>query len=353
MTTLKDVGRLAGVDASTASRVLRGDPGRYASSETRKRIEKAAKALRYRPNAWARGLRTRRTDAIGFIIPNLDNVGLSDVTHGIQFEAAASSRLVLVVEADTLSGDGGGLREVYTRLLEEGVVDGLIAAFATLDDHFVSGLVERGIPLVLVNRRTSGVHGSVVVDDHRGIELAVNHLVELGHRSIGYVGLAAQTDTAQRRALGFRDAIDAAAIRRGMAPITAAAPTIAGGRAGFEDLFRSPLSERPTAVICSSLLGAVGFLAEAKAAHIAVPDQLSVIAFNDHELAGYLDPPLTTVRMPNFRMGQEAVRMLVAAIEGESVGDVMIDESPAVVVRESTRPPQLSRSSKPSRGSTP
>jgi LacI family transcriptional regulator len=322
---------------------LRGDPVQFAKPETRARIQEAAKALKYRPNALARGLRTRRTDAIGFITPNLDNIGLSDVTHGIQFEAAARGRLVLVVEADTLAGDGGSLRDVYTRLLSDRLVDGLIAAFATLDDQFVSGLAERGIPLILVNRRTSGVHGSVVVDDHRGIEVAVNHLVELGHRSIGFVGLAAQTDTAQRRAIGFRDAIEAAGLRRSLSPTTAAAPTIAGGRAGFAELFRSPQSEHPSAVVCSTLLGAVGVLAEAKAAGIEVPRQLSVIAFNDHELAGYLDPPLTTVRMPNFRMGQAAVRMLVAAINEEPVGDVMIEDPPEVVVRESTQPPQMAR----------
>lgn len=341
MTTLKDVARLAGVDPSTASRVLRGDRGeQFARPATRARILQAAKALKYRPNALARGLRTRRTDAIGFVIPNLDNVGLSDVIHGIQYEAAGCGRLVLVVEADALGAETGRLRDVYTRLFSDGLVDGLIAAFATLDDHFVGGLAERGIPLVLVNRRTSGVHGSVVVDDHRGIEAAVNHLVELGHRSIGYVGLAAETDTAQRRSTGFRDAIDRAGIRRSMAPTTMAAPTIAGGRAGFADLFRAHRSEHPTAVVCSSLLGAVGFLAEAKQAGVEVPQQLSVIAFNDHELAGYLDPPLTTVKMPNFRMGQMAVQMLVAAIEGEPVRDVMIEDAPEVIVRESTRPPQ-------------
>jgi LacI family transcriptional regulator len=329
------------VDPSTASRVLRGDRGdQFGRPETRARIIQAAKALRYRPNALARGLRTRRTDAIGFVIPNLDNVGLSDVIHGIQYEAAVCGRLVLVVEADALGAETGRLRNVYTRLFSDGLVDGLIAAFATLDDHFVGGLAERGIPLVLVNRRTSGVHGSVVVDDHRGIEVAVNHLVELGHRSIGYVGLAAETDTAQRRSSGFRDAIDAAGIRRSLSPTTAAAPTIGGGRAGFADLFRIHRSEHPTAVVCSSLLSAVGLLAAAKVAKIEIPEQLSVIAFNDHELAGYLDPPLTTVKMPNFRMGQMAVQMLVAAIEGEAVGDVMIEDAPEVIVRESTRPPQ-------------
>jgi LacI family transcriptional regulator len=189
----------------------------------------------------------------------------------------------------------------------------------------------------------------VVVNDQRGVALAVEHLVELGHRSIGYVGLAAQTDTARRRAIGFGEAVEAAGIPRGLAPQTAAAPTIAGGRAGFTDLFRSQ-SERPTALVSASLLGAIGVLAEARASGIAVPQELSVIAFNDHELAGYLDPPLTTVKMPNFRMGQAAVRMLVAALEGEPVRDLMIEDAPEVIVRNSTRPPPAALRQSPGRG---
>jgi LacI family transcriptional regulator len=338
MTTLKDVAKLAGVDTSTASRVLRDDPIQFAKPETKARIREAARTLHYRPNVLARGLRTRRTDAIGFIIPNLDNVGLSDVTHGIQSEAAATGRMVLVVEADSLATDTGRLHEVYERLLSDQLVDGLIAAFATLDDQFVASLVERGIPLVLVNRRTSGVHGSVVVNDQRGIEAAVNHLVALEHERIGYVGLSAQTDTANRRAIGFREAIKAAGIRPAAAPMTAAAPTITGGRAGFADLFENR-AKPPTAVVAASLLGAVGVLAEAKASGITVPQQLSVIAYNDHELAGYLDPPLTTIKMPNFRMGQAAVQMLAAALDGGPVRDLMIDDPPEVVLRQSTSSP--------------
>jgi LacI family transcriptional regulator len=182
------------------------------------------------------------------------------------------------------------------------------------------------------------VHGSVVVNDQRGIEEAVNHLVALGHQCIGYVGLSAQTDTANRRAIGFRDAVKAAGIRPAAAPMTAAPPTITGGRAGFADLFRKR-AKPPTAVVAASLQGAVGVLAEAKAAGIRVPQQVSVIAFNDHELAGYLDPPLTTVRMPNFRMGQAAVQMLADALDGKPVRDLMINDPPEVVLRQSTSPP--------------
>nr|MBA2756294.1 LacI family DNA-binding transcriptional regulator [Chloroflexota bacterium] len=107
MATLKDVARLADVDPSTVSRVLRGDPVQAVRPETRDRILAASQRLHYRPNALARGLRTRRTDTLGLSIPSLENVGFSEVTHGIQAAAAAADRLVVVVEAEALERAGG------------------------------------------------------------------------------------------------------------------------------------------------------------------------------------------------------------------------------------------------------
>jgi LacI family transcriptional regulator len=335
--TLKDVARLAEVDPSTVSRVLRGDPGQAVRPETRQRILTAAGSLRYRPNALARGLRTRRTDTIGLIIPSLENVGFSEVTHGIQAAAAAAGKLVVVIESEALVGsDEASLAEAYSRLITDGRVDGLIVAFATIDDHLVTELAERGTSLVLVNRRTAGIHGSVVVDDERGSDMAVQHLAALGHTRLGYVGIAAETDTARRREQGFREAMSSAGLDVVVSWWVVGPPTIAGGRQAAATLLRQAAADRPTGLFVASLLGAIGVLAQLRDAGVAVPAAMSVIAFNDHELAEHLDPPLTTVRMPNFRMGQEAVRLLLEAIDGEGRRDEMIDEAPRVIVRRST-----------------
>lgn len=337
MATLKDVARLAGVDASTASRVLRGDPVQSARPETKMRILDAASALRYRPNAIARGLRTRRTDTLGLIIPSVENVGFSEVMHGIQAAAAASGRLVMVVESDAVAKDGSepNVEEIYSRLIIDGRVDGLIVAFATLDDRLVAQLADRGIPLVLVNRRTAGVHGSVVVDDERGSALAVEYLADLGHRHVGYVGLAAETDTALRRERGFRRALTAAGLTLDPQHHVLGAPTLAGGKTAVEELL-AKAQRRPTAIFVASLLGAIGGLAGLRSANIAVPRDVSVVAFNDHELASHVDPPLTTVRMPNYRMGVEAVDLILEAIAGRDQRDIMIDDPPEIIPREST-----------------
>jgi LacI family transcriptional regulator len=337
LANLKDVARQAGVDPSTASRVLRDDPGQQVRPETRQRILDAATELRYRPNALARGLRTRRTDTLGLIIPSLDNLGFADVTHGIQAAAAAAGKLVMVVEADAVAGATHG---VYERLIGDGRLDGLIVAFASIDDDLVAQLVERDIPLVLVNRRTSRVHGSVVVDDERGSRMAVEHLVGLGHRRIGYLGLDAETDTARRRLSGYGAGMADAGIPIDPRWLAAGSPTEDGGRSAMESVLRANPGDPPTAFFVASLMSAIGALAALSDARLAVPGDVSLLTFNDHPFAAHTGPPLTTVRMPNFRMGQEAVRMLLDAFEGQPVGDMVIDDTPEIIVRASTAEPR-------------
>jgi len=343
MANLRDVADRAGVDPSTASRVLRGDPSQQVRPETRERILAAARELAYRPNALARGLRTRRTDTIGLIIASLDNLGFAEVTHGIQAEAAAAHRLVMVVDAGAAAAGGddpdGATAAAYERLIGDGRLDGLIVAFATLDDRHVARLAAQGVPLILVNRRTIGVHGSVVVDDAQGVALAVEHLAALGHRRIGLVGLDADTDTARRRVKGYRTAMAAAGLTADPRWSADGEPTVEGGRAATERILAVGRRARPTGLVVASLMSAVGVLAALRDANVKVPEQLSVVAFNDHPFADHTAPALTTVRMPNRRMGEEAVRMLLAAIEGAPVGDLVIGDPPELVVRRSTAAP--------------
>ena len=337
MANLKDVARRAGVDASTASRVLRDDPSQQVRPETRQRILDAAKELRYRPNALAQGLRTRRTDTLGLIIPNLDNLGFADVTHGIQAAAAQAGKLVMVVEADAVAGRA---HPIYERLIGDGRLDGLVVAFASLEDDMVAQLGEREIPLVLVNRRTSRVRGSVVVDDERGSRMAIEHLVSLGHRRIGYLGLDADTDTARRRLTGYGAGMTQAGIRIDPRWLAAGPPTEDGGRSAVEALLRATPASRPTALFVASLMSAIGALAALADAGLSVPGDMSLVTFNDHPFAAHTAPPLTTVRMPNFKMGQEAVRMLLEAFAGKPVEDLMIDDAPEIIARASTAPPR-------------
>ncbi len=342
-TTLKDVARLASVDPSTASRVLRGDPNQGVRNETRDRILDAARVLNYRPNAVAQSLRTRRTDTFAVIVPTLDNPGFIDVIRGIQAEAVAAGKLVLLVEADTLGWGQRSLaerEELFARLVLDGRVDGLIVAFAMLQDRLVVRLAERGLPLVLVNRRQASIHGWVAVDDVRAARMAVEHLQSLGHERIAFIGFGELADTARRREQGYREAMEAAGLKIDRRWTASATPSREGGRGAMGTVLdASRAGESPTAVFCSSLVAAIGALAALREYSVAVPEQMSVIAFNDHEIANDTAPPLTTVRLPNLEMGREALRMTIRAADGLPLSDAMIGEPIELIVRASTAAP--------------
>jgi len=341
--TLKDVARLAGVDASTVSRVLRADPSQGVRDATRERILDAARVLNYRANAVAQSLRTRRTDTFAVIVPTLDNPGFVEVIRGIQAEAAAAGKLVLLVEADVIaSGDLSLARreELFARLVLDGRADALIAAFATLEDRLVARLSDRGVPLVLVNRRQPGIPGSVAVDDAHAAQLAVRHLLDLGHTRIGFVGFGDRTDTARRREQGYRDAMASAQLAVDARWTVSRDPSRQGGlEATAEILSAAPPDAVPTAIFCVSLLSAIGALAALREHGVAVPRQMSVVAFNDHEIANDTAPPLTTVRLPNLEMGREAMRMAMRAADGLSVAQTIVEGPIELVPRASTAAP--------------
>lgn len=296
----------------------------------------------------ARSLRTRRTGTVGLVIPSLDNVGFAEVTHGIQRATAEAGKLLLVVEAEALPAEGAADSSiVYERLVGDGLVDGLIVAFATLQDRHLSRLAELGIPLVLVNRRTRGIKGSVVVDDLLGSRMAIEHLVALGHERIAYIGLAAATDTAERRQQGYRGALAESRGPKAWMVEEGAPPTEIGGYEAVTRLLERTAAEPPTAIFVASLMSALGVRAGLVEHGLRIPDDASLIAFNDHPIAAHLAPPLTTVRMPNLKMGQEAVGMLLAAIDGRPVEDLMVTDAPELIVRASTAAPAASGSSAP------
>jgi LacI family transcriptional regulator len=185
------------------------------------------------------------------------------------------------------------------------------------------------------------VSGSVVVDDLTGSRMAVEHLATLGHERIGFVGLDADTDTAHRRRQGYLDGLSVAGLAYDPSLERVAPATEPGGRDGIAALFASKADPRPTAVFAASLMSALGVRAGVVAAGLRIPEDVSLIAFNDHPIAEHLAPPLTTVRMPNLTMGREAVHMLLAALDGRPVQDLMVGGAPEIVVRSSTAPPRV------------
>jgi LacI family transcriptional regulator len=336
LANLRDVARLAGVHVSTVSKVLRDDPSQKARPVTRERILAAAKELDYRPNSIARSLRTRRTRTLALLVPDLDNLGFTQVSHGALTRAEEAGYLVVLVDAHDPVSHGS----VYERLVAEGRVDGLLVAFASVEDRLVEHLTEHKLPIVLVNRRTKSTAGSVVVDDAAGSRLAVDHLARLGHTYIGHVTGDLNTDTGLRRLEGFHAAmashnlpVEDRWIRRGLY-------TEESGYEATREIVKRSGIALPTSIFVANLMSALGALRALHEMGLVVPADISIITMDDHLIGAHTNPPLTTVATPLFEMGSEAVRMLIDAIEGHPVSHVVVDEVPRVIERSSTTSPR-------------
>lgn len=330
---LVDVAHRAGVGTSIASRVLNGDPTVSIRPETRERILEAARELNYRPNAFARGLKLARTMTLGMVIPNLAHPVNAEIIRGAERRAASVGYVMLLADAEEFHQAG----EAFRRLLLERRVDGLLIASASTTEEVLRDLAREALPFVIVNRRVRGVGPSITVDDARGMELAVEHLVSIGHRRIGHVTGPADADTARRRLEGFRSGMRSAGLQVRSALIAEARFDEEGGFRAMGQLLS--VKPRPTAVTVWSLAAAVGALAAARRAGVDLPRELSVIAFHDAPIAAYLDPPLTTVRMPLRELAETSVDCLLRLVEGQTIENVVIRTPPELIQRASAVPP--------------
>jgi LacI family transcriptional regulator len=327
---LRDVAEAAGVNPSIASRVLNGDPTVSIRPETRQRINSAARSLGYTPNAFARGLKLQRSMTIGLVLPNIVTHVNGELIRGAERHAAAAGYVVLVADGDEFAQSG----DVYRRLLLERRVDGLVLASLRSGDGVLADLERHSLPYVLVNRRPEHDGVSVSADDEAGMALGVEHLAALGHRRIGHVAGPQDADTGRRRLAGWQAAVSRLGLDDEPELVAEGAFTEAGGFEAASRLLEQP--RPPTAIAVSSLTGAVGALAAARRAGLSVPDQLSMVAFHDAALADYLEPALTTVRMPLREMAEAAVDALLRQIDGHAPESIVVDVPPRLVERSST-----------------
>lgn len=328
--SLEDVARRAGVSTATVSRVING--AAPVSAETRAKVEAARLALGYIPNGVARALSSRRTGAIGAVIPTIENDGFARTVFALQQRLQAAGRTLLLANSDY---DPEVELEAVTRLLSQGV-DGLVLIGG---DHHpeLAGLVERKrAPMVEAWTLTADAP-CVGFDNARQASVLADHLLDLGHRRIAILaGRAEHNDRAAARALGVRASLAA----RGLAPHaewrTAQPYRIGEGRRGARALLTA--AEPPTAIVCGNDQLAFGVLVEARALGVAVPGALSVVGFGDSDYAEFLDPPLTTVHAPAEEIGERAAAYLLARLAGEPAEAAQSVEV-ALVVRGSTAPP--------------
>jgi LacI family transcriptional regulator len=338
MATLTEIAERAGVSVSVASRLLNGDPTVRTREETRQRVLQVAKELNYSANYAGRALRLARSKALALIVPTVASPLFDDLLAGAEEAADAADYTLLIGRAQSLTAGGDTIR----RLVGEGRVDGfLLQRSDDLSDQALESLVANDARIVLVTSRTPGRRGSVILDDVAGARVATEHLISLGHTRIALVNGIRSNDLAQRREQGYALALRQAGLvrREGLIRRLGYSPDKAAE--AIESL--ACVSPRPTAVFVANVNGAIGALTALRRLGIEVPGEISVIAYHDEWVAEHTWPPLTTVKMPYYELGGQAVRSLIAQLGGGRSEDIVVREPPPLLVlRASTAPPPIS-----------
>ncbi len=330
--TQDDVAARAGVSRALVSLVMRNSP--RVSQVRRQAVLRAAAELGYRPNAYAAQLASRHTMTLGVVLVEMENLVFSKLFSGVEHQAEAVGYAVLLTAGDL---DQELERRAINRLLGHRV-DGIILVGTRLPSNELRDLADQ-VPLVVVGRRVPGVE-KVCVDDRQGARIAVAHLLSLGHEDIAHIdggnGPGARirrrtyTDTMESHGLSAR-------IRTAGGDYTEQ-----GGRAAAETLLAGP--HPPTAIFAANDLSALGVLAGAKRRGMNVPDDLSLVGFDNITLSAYGYISMTTVNQPGRDMGVAAVNSVTTRIDDRSRPPHTILMAPELVVRSTTAPAVAVRS---------
>lgn len=333
--SIQDIAEAAGVSHSTVSRALHDSS--LISPEVRERIQQLAREMGYTPNAVAQSLKGKRTNTIGLVITSIADPFAGRVVRGIEDAAqAANVSLFLSVSNNDPERELEIIETFHRRR-----VDGVISATAQIRGPYVKRLAQIKMPTVVINQQaeseTDRLH-SVDSDDYGGARQAVEHLLSLGHRAIGYMGVGNRLPSNRRRLAGYRDALAAAGIEAKEAWVRTASShrfrseDAVEGQAMLPGLLRTGI----TAVFCYNDLIAVGALMACRELALRVPEQLSVIGYDDVDVARFVTPPLTTVHQPKLRLGMLAMQMLLDILDGKPVQSQRLPTD--LVVRASTGP---------------
>jgi LacI family transcriptional regulator len=329
--TLEEVARLAGVSRSTVSRVINEHPS--VKAETRQLVWEAIRQSGYRPHAVARSLVTKRTQIVGMVIPEVVSNLFTDPFFPILLRGATETcnehgyQLML-----SLFSSSADRQEIYQGLVQNAYLDGVIVASAAVDDPLISDLLRDGMPFVAVGRSPIERVHSVDVDNVGGTEMAMAHLISLGHRRIGTITGRPDMTAGQDRLEGYRRALTAHGITIDEDLIADGDFTESSGMAGMQRL----LQAEPSAVFVASDMMAVGALRALRQAGLRVPQDISLVSFDDIPIASATEPPLTTVRQPIGRMATLAVETLLDLIEVPGSGPRRIVLPTELVIRESS-----------------
>jgi len=335
---VKDVAAAAGVSLGTVSNVL--NRPHIVSAGTRERVEKAMRDLHFVRNESARQLRAGRSQTLAYVMLDATNPFFTDVAQGIEEAAERHDLSVFLCNSDNRPER----ERTYLERLEQQRVQGILLTPIDPASDSLDAIAVRGTPLVLVDRvGESASRCAVAVDDVLGGRIAVEHLRDLGHQRIAYVGGPASLGQVRDRLAGARQAWRAAGgLSESLSVVETEALTVAEGRRAGERICGMGRAKRPTAAFCANDMVALGVLHCCISLGVRVPEDLAIVGYDDIDFAGAAAVPLTSVRQPRRDLGRTAVDLLLEETDDPRHQHRQVLFVPELVARFSTR--QTSRS---------
>ena len=331
--TLVSIAERSGCSISTVSRVLSGNAAKYRISQrTVARVTEEVKRCNYTPSLLAKGLRTNRTDTIGLLIPNIENSFFANVAGVVIRESRNYNYKVVVVDTqEDERNEQDGLSALLARR-----VDGIIAAPCGNDAALFASVQEGGMPLVLIDRYLpdAGMLSYVTTDNYRGAVMAAEYLLENGHRRIACIQGTPHSMPVRDRVRGFGDTLRAHGLGDRIV-VTGEDFSVQNGY--LETKLALAREERPTAIFALSNLILLGVVKAVHESGLRIPDDISVVSFDDNMLFNYLDPAITCIGQPTDEIGTLAVKLLIRAVREPGAAPSHLHLPPSLIIRRSVR----------------
>lgn len=330
MITLKEIGKLAGVSSATVSKVINGKDENI-SEPTRVRVLEIVEREGYVPNGIAKSLKMRKTKTIGIIVPDVMNLFFSELARSIEDEAEKKGYSVILCNSDNKKKK----EEKYIAILQEKMVDGIIFTASENSSYDFKNL--RNIPIVLldrdINKEIGENIGKIIVNNIDGGYIATEHLIHNACKDIAIITSDNKNKPSAERIQGYKDALEDNDFKVDERKIFLENYSIETGYKGVNQILRNT---KVDGIFCGNDLIAIGAINALREMNISVPGDVKIVGFDDIQISKYIDPPLTTIKQPISKMGEEAVKMLISIIKKEEIEKSKILNT-EIIIRESSR----------------
>jgi LacI family transcriptional regulator len=327
--TIEKIAKLAGVSRSTVSRVITGHPNVKAA--TRQRVEKVIQEVNYSPNSIARGLARGTLNIVALLVGDIRNPFYSEIARSVEDIASREGYMVVLCDTDY----DFKKEKLYLNAAKQYGFAGLILMTAMDSEELIPVLDGMQCPVVLLNRYIHSYESDVVlVDNYQGGYMVAQHLTELGHRHIGFLAGPELSTASSERGKGFRQGLEDAGIKLKSSDIAYGNLQMPSGYEYGKKISR--MKRRPTAIFAGNDLMALGIIQALSEEGIRVPEDISIVGYDDLPVTSVSPIALTTVRQPQSQMGEVAMSMLIERIQGSQAGSRRVVYQPQLIIRKTT-----------------